>query len=136
MTAKNQFVAVSSTRKPSCNRCAGTVAAIAFESSLLTTEVTYPHSGTTLEGSDVTLLAGATARATPIVKVQFALSGDGFSKRIIGTGRCSFYGCYSTWNTTSVPNGTYVLQSVVQNAIGWRAYSTPIVITVDNSMAA
>jgi hypothetical protein len=50
---------------------------------------------------------------------------------VIATGTATLYGWLAEWNTTSVPNGTYTLQSVGTTS-GGTVTSAPITITVSN----
>ena len=51
---------------------------------------------------------------------------------MIATGTPTIYGWLATWNTTTVPNGTYALQSVASYAGGVSGASTPITVSVTN----
>ena len=44
--------------------------------------------------------------------VQFELSGGALSDQVIATATPTIYGWLAQWDTTSVPNGAYALQSV------------------------
>ena len=68
-----------------------------------------------------------------IAKVQFVLTGGTYTKSVIGTATPTLYGYVSSWNTTSVPGGTYTLQSLATDAAGNTAYSAGVSITVDNT---
>ena len=61
------------------------------------------------------------------------LSGRSFSKTVIGRAAFTNYGEYLPWNTTSVPNGTYSLQSVITDERGRTSDSPGVSIKVDNS---
>ena len=54
------------------------------------------------------------------------------TKSVIGTASPSPYGYLDGWNSTSVPSGTYTLQSLATDAAGNTAYSAGVSITVDN----
>jgi hypothetical protein len=54
------------------------------------------------------------------------------SDLVIAEARPTVYGWYAPWNTTTVPNGTYTLQSVASYASGQSGTSAPITITVNN----
>ncbi len=99
-----------------------------------TTAVVAPSSGAALSGTGAVLDATASAsNGVGIAKVQFVLSGGSYSKSVIGTATPSLYGYVFAWNTTSVPDGTYTLQSLATDAAGNTAYSAPITVIVNNS---
>jgi hypothetical protein len=94
-----------------------------------TTSVWVPSSGATLSGTGAALDAGASANVT---SVSFELSGGALSDQVIATSTLTFYGWLASWNTTTVPNGTYTLQSVAAYASGQSTASAPVTITVSN----
>jgi hypothetical protein len=96
----------------------------------LATEVIVPSSGATLTGTHAVLDALATSNEIRIAK--FVLSGPSMSKTVIGNGKPSFFGSLLTWDTTGVPNGTYLLQSVVTDVMGRSRCSAPITVKVRN----
>ncbi len=51
---------------------------------------------------------------------------------LIATATPTIYGWLASWNTTTVPNGPYTLQSVASYAGGVSGTSAPITITVGN----
>ena len=51
---------------------------------------------------------------------------------MVATASPTIYGWLASWNTTTVPNGTYTLQSVASYAGGVSAASAPITIMVTN----
>jgi hypothetical protein len=51
---------------------------------------------------------------------------------VIGIASLTLYGWIAEWNTTSVPNGTYTLNSVATEVGGTTVTSPPITITVSN----
>ena len=85
----------------------------ATSTTLPTTSVLNPASGATLSGTTATLAASA-SNAT---SVQFSILGGtyGFSRHLIGTATSTAYGWVTSWNTTTVPNGSYVLFSEAFN---------------------
>jgi hypothetical protein len=93
-----------------------------------TTNLLVPSNGATQSGTAATLDASA-ANAT---SVEFVLSGGPYSNHVIGTGKLSSYGWLSSWDTTTVPNGSYTLRSEAFNASS-SAFSPSITITVDNA---
>ena len=95
----------------------------------LTTSVLVPASGATLSG--VTTLDASASNAT---SVEFWLFGGsyGYSGHLIGTATASAYGWVTSWNTTTVPNGSYALLSEALND-GSSAFSAGVSITVSNT---
>ena len=87
-------------------------------------------SGSTLSGGQW-LDAGA-ADPVGVSNVVFDLSGGTFNHTPIATGSDSIVGWLAGWDTTTVPNGTYTLQSVATNAAGASTYSTPVTVFVAN----
>jgi hypothetical protein len=73
--------------------------------------------------------ASASAHVT---SVSFQLTGGPDNRTQIATAQATIYGWIGFWNTTTVPNGTYTLQSVASYAGGLSGTSSPITITVSN----
>ena len=91
------------------------------------TSVLVPANGATVSGSQVILDAGASAGVT---QVYFALSYLGNSP-IRPNATPTLYGWITSWNSTTVPNGTYSLESVAIE--GSSSTTSPsISITVNN----
>jgi mannosyltransferase len=109
---------------------------LVYHSARPITAVIVPSSGATLRGTGVTLIAIASAYQGGISKIQFVLSGGSYAKTLIGTTSFTSFVAYLDWNSTSVPNGTYLLQSVATNGSGKISYSTAITINVDNGTEA
>ena len=84
-----------------------------------TTSVIIPSNGATLSGS--TLLDASASNST---SVEFQLFGGvyGFYGPILCTATPTYYGWLCNWNTTTVPNGSYLLSSLAFNSAG-SAYS-------------
>jgi outer membrane protein assembly factor BamB len=94
-----------------------------------TTSVLIPSNGATLNGS--TLLDASASNAT---SVAFQLFGGvyGFNGPVLCTATPTYYGWLCSWDTTTVPNGSYVLLSEAFNSTG-SAFSTGgVSITVNN----
>jgi hypothetical protein len=98
------------------------------------TAVVLPSNGASLSGSAV-----LDATASPgLSTVEFELSGGSLSGSVIAAATPTVYGWIAQWNTTSVPNGTYTLQSVatykggVTAQGGVSATSAPVAVTVAN----
>jgi hypothetical protein len=94
------------------------------------TTVVLPFTDATLSGLTQYLDAVATSGAT---QLQYELSGGSLSNSVIATATPTFVGWAAAWNTTSVANGTYALNSVASYPGGVTATSAPITITVDNA---
>jgi len=92
-----------------------------------TTFVGIPSNGATQSGTAL-LDAGTSGTVTG---VSFELTGGTLTNQVIATATESLYGWLAEWDTTSVPNGTYTLQSVATYS-GGSVTSAPITITVSN----
>ena len=94
-----------------------------------TTSILVPSNGASLSGTAATLDAGA-SNAT---SVKFVLFGGsyGYAAPVVCTARPTYYGWLCSWNTTTVPNGSYGLVSEASGP-GGTAYSSGVGITVDN----
>ena len=95
-----------------------------------TTSVLIPANGATLSGTAATLDASA-SNAT---SVGFLLFGGsyGYSGKVIGTATPTIYGWLYSWDTTTVPNTSYVLLSEAFNGTS-SAFSAGVSITVNNN---
>jgi len=51
----------------------------------------------------------------------------------VGTATLTPYGWITLWDSSSVPNGAYTLESVATETGGTMATSTGITVTVDNA---
>jgi hypothetical protein len=60
------------------------------------------------------------------------VSGGTVSDQVVSRASRWIYGRLGQWNTTSVPKGTYTLQSVASYPKGVSDTSTGIMITVNN----
>ena len=94
------------------------------------TSVLFPSAGATLQGS-TWLDAGASSQ-NGIASVQFEISGRSINDQVIGTGTGTFFGYLSAFNTASIPNGTYTLQSVATDEKGLSSTSPPVTFTIEN----
>ena len=107
----------------------------AAASETLSTNVLIPSSGATLSGTAATL----DASATDATSVEFWILGGsyGFTGKMIGTATLTLYGWVATWNTTTVPNGSYALLSEAFNpgASTSSVFSAPVSITVSNPLS-
>ena len=97
-----------------------------------TTAVLIPSDGATVSGTK-TLLDASASSAEGIASVTYEVSGNGLSDQVVATGTPTLYGYLAQWNTTSVPNGTYTLQSVATDTVAKTTTSAGVSVTVDNS---
>ena len=95
------------------------------------TRVVGLPNGASLKGSQW-LHAIASVPFGTITKVEFRLTGDELRHLLIGTARRTNYGWLDVWNSATVPDGTYTLQSKAFAANGVSAYSTGVKVTIDN----
>jgi len=98
----------------------------------MSTAVLVPSNGATVSGT-TTLSANAAPGGT-VVKVEYRLSGGplGYSNLLIGTATATIYGWTYSWNTTTVPDGSYTLKSRAYDSTNASVDSAPITVTVDN----
>jgi hypothetical protein len=96
-----------------------------------TTAVLVPSNGATLSGS--TYLDASASNAT---SVEFLLFGGsyGYNAPVLCTAKPTYYGWLCSWNTTTVPNGSYALLSEAFGA-GGSTFSSGVSITVNNPTA-
>jgi hypothetical protein len=94
------------------------------------TRVVLPADGATLAGAHY--LDVLASDAPGVTKVVFELSGGTLSDQIIATATPTIVGWVAQWNSTTVPNGTYSLQSVATDADNDTDTSTPVSVTVNN----
>jgi virginiamycin B lyase len=94
-----------------------------------TTSVLIPSNGATLSGS--TYLDSSATNAT---SVEFRLFGGvyGYNAPVLCTAALTYYGWLCSWDTTTVPNGSYVLVSEAFGSGGGSAFSSGVNITVKN----
>jgi hypothetical protein len=95
-----------------------------------TTSVLVPSSGANLSGSK--WLDASASGNVAVTKVEFRLTGGALNDALIATGTPTYYGWLAGWNTTTVPDGSYTLQSVAYDASGNSGCSAGITITVAN----
>ena len=94
-----------------------------------TTSVVIPSTGAIQSGTTVVLDANASASVT---SVTYEVSGGGLSDQVVATATPTLYGWLAEWNTTTIPNGTYKLQSVASYAGKVSGTSQGISITIAN----
>lgn len=92
------------------------------------TAVLVPSNGAAVSGSSVVLDASASSGVT---QVQFELTGGSLTDSVIATATLTSYGWIAEWNSTTVADGPYTLQSVATDGTS-NTTSTGISITVTN----
>ena len=100
----------------------GTVLAWPLDQSVL------PANDAKLSGK--VLLDAAVKAYYRISKVEYLLTDEDHHSKLIAEGIPTLFGALAQWNTTSVANGTYSLQSVVYDEFGASSRSTTITITI------
>jgi YVTN family beta-propeller protein len=94
------------------------------------TTVIIPSNNATVSGASQVLDATASSGVT---QVQFEITGGTLTNSVIVTARSTIYGWIAQWNTTTVANGTYTLQSVGSYSGGAnKVFSSPITLNVNN----
>ena len=93
-----------------------------------TTTVVVPSNNATLSG---TQNLAATA-SSGVVQVQFEVTGGIENDDVIATATLSNGQWSAAWNSLTVPNGTYTLQSVASSPGGVMGTSPGITVTVNN----
>jgi hypothetical protein len=89
--------------------------------------IVLPSNGATLSGTQYldVVAPGAT-------QVQYELTGGRSNNQVIAAATLTIVGWAAAWNTTTLANGTYTLNSVASYPSSVTATSTPITVTVDN----
>jgi hypothetical protein len=93
------------------------------------TFVGIPSNNATVSGTSQLLGAGASSGVT---EVQYEITGGTLNDSVIATATPTIYGWLAKWNTTTVANGTYTLQSVASYGGEVTGTSPGITITVSN----
>jgi hypothetical protein len=95
-----------------------------------TTTITVPTAGQTVRGT-APLIAMASGNSV-VTRVVFHVAGNARADFVIGEAVRSAYGWLARWDTTSVPNGDYTLNTVATDAAGNASRSASVRITVRN----
>ena len=95
------------------------------------TSVLIPSAGATVSGTSSRLDASASS-PPGIASVVFELSGGTLSDQVIAKGTATIYRWLNEWNTTTVANGSYTLQSVATDKVDAQVTSSPVSIAVNN----
>ena len=95
------------------------------------TRLLLPANGAVLSGTQW-LDAGA-SDPPGITKVEFELTGGTRNDTVISAATPTIVGWLGAWNTTTVPDGTYTMQSIAFDKAGNVSQSTPVTVHVDNN---
>jgi peptidoglycan/LPS O-acetylase OafA/YrhL len=90
-----------------------------------------PAKGTVVKGT--TLLLALASFNVGVAEVEFEISGHGLHDAVVGTAAVTHGLWPVSWNTTTVPNGSYTVRSIALNAAGDRSISKAITVKVDNT---
>ena len=94
------------------------------------TRVGKPRNGTILRGREI-LLAGVSSDY-PIKSVEFRISNSSGQELAQLRAGQFIFGFIGIWLTTTVPNGTYFVQSTVKDIAGHTSTSHAVSVTVEN----
>ena len=100
----------------------------------LNTALVAPSTGAYLSGTKS--LSAMTTDNVTITKVEFRLVGGVLSGRLLATGSPLGSDWVASWDTTSLPDGPYSIQSVAYDSSGSVSYSVPVLIGIDNTPPA
>lgn len=81
-----------------------------------TTAMLMPSNGATVSGASELLDASA-SRSAGIASVTSEVRGGTLSDRVVAMATPTIYGWLGQWNTTTISNGTYSLQSVATDRV-------------------
>jgi phospholipase C len=95
------------------------------------TQIVLPSSGATLSG--VNWLDATASDNVGVARVEFHLTGGSLSNKLLGTATPTIYGWLAGWNSATVPNGTYSLQSIAFDEAGNSGSSTLVPVTIANT---
>jgi hypothetical protein len=92
------------------------------------TQILVPSGGATVSGTKVVLDASASSGVT---QVQFEVTGGTLNDTVIAAASLTPYGWVAQWNSTTVTDGVYTLQSIATSGDS-IASSSGLSITVQN----
>jgi hypothetical protein len=106
-------------------------ATIIVENTPPATSVLVPSSGASVSGTKV-LFDASVPSNVGVTKVEFHLTGGTLNNALVATGSPTAYGWAVFWDSTTVPDGTYTVQSDAYDGAGNVGISAPISLTVAN----
>ena len=104
-------------------------AGLPYDINSLVTAVSLPRYGANVKGS--VLLAASASSDYDITKVDFMIHGSR-GLPIMASAKHTYVGWLAGWNTASLPNGRYTINSVAYDAEGHRTESKTVVVEVDH----
>jgi outer membrane protein assembly factor BamB len=93
-----------------------------------TASIIKPSNGSTVSGAQ----GLDTLASSGVTQIQYELTGGSFNHSVIANAKETIYGWTASWNTTTVPNGVYTLQSAPSYGGEVSGTSPPITVTVSN----
>ena len=97
---------------------------------LPSTAVARPSYGTIMRGQE--FLVARVSSDYPIKSVKFRISNSSGQEVALLRSRQFIYGFIARWLTTSAPNGTYFVQSTLQDVAGHTSTSHAVSVSVEN----
>ena len=94
------------------------------------TSILLPSSGAVLSGNEV--LDATAADNVPIRKLEYRITGGDRRDAVIGSAKFTLDGAILRWNTKTVPNGHYTVQSVLYDAAGKIGRSVAVNVAISN----
>ncbi len=94
------------------------------------TTVLIPTDNYAVSGTSQLLDAAASSGAS---QVRYQITGGSLTDSVIATATPTYYGWLALWNTTTVANGSYSLQSVASYGRRANVTSPAVTITVNNA---
>ncbi len=95
-----------------------------------TTAIARPTAGARLTGGQY-LVASASAPGG-VASVSFRITGGGLAHPLVEPARPFLFGYLGAWVTTTVPDGTYTVQSVATGVSGETTVGAPVTVAVAN----
>jgi hypothetical protein len=95
-----------------------------------TSQLIGPATGAIVHGR--VLVDAAATDNVRVTKVEFVVTGGPLTNALVATATPTVYGWLGGWDTTTLHNGPYQLQSRAYDAAGNVSLSAPITVTVAN----
>jgi Bacterial Ig domain len=112
-------------KSPSGTAAGGALAA----SGAVSANVAFPSDGSSVKGVQA---LDAVVTGSGVARVEFRLDGGSVKNSLIATGKQTKVGWTASWDSRSVPNGTYTLEGVAYHLTGSPVHSHPVTVNVAN----